>query len=39
MGHITVTDSAGDTEDVDETDRDALLDRAESIRDGLTFIA
>ena len=36
MGHITVTDPDGD----DETDLDAttLLDRTESLRDGLTFV-
>ena len=36
MGHITVTDPEADA---DETDaRDALLDHAESLRDGVTFV-
>jgi len=34
MGHLTVTDGDGDTA---ETDRDALLSRAQELRDGLTF--
>ena len=43
MGHITVIDpdadeGADDASDADESDRDALLARAESIRDGVTFL-
>ncbi|TQQ80872.1 5-(carboxyamino)imidazole ribonucleotide synthase [Halonotius terrestris] len=40
MGHITVTDpDAADGEGADDaSDRDALLDRAESIRDSVTFV-
>ena len=38
MGHITVTDPAADAAAADDGDRDALLDRAESIRDGVTFV-
>ena len=35
MGHITVTDPDADAA---AGDRDALLDRAESLRDGVTFV-
>jgi hypothetical protein len=38
MGHLTVTDPVAAVDDADESDRDALLDRAESIRDGVTFV-
>ena len=36
MGHITVTDPDADSDDT--SDRDDLLDRAESLRDGVTFV-
>jgi 5-(carboxyamino)imidazole ribonucleotide synthase len=36
MGHITVTDPDADA--AAAGDRDALLDRAESLRDGVTFV-
>jgi len=36
MGHITVTDPDADADDAG--DRDDLLERAESLRDGVTFV-
>jgi len=38
MGHITVTDPEVDADEATEADFDALVDRTESLRDGLTFV-
>ncbi|ELZ36905.1 5-(carboxyamino)imidazole ribonucleotide synthase [Halorubrum tebenquichense] len=39
MGHLTVTDGDADPDAVSADERDALLDRARELRDGLTFDA
>ncbi|ELZ59929.1 MULTISPECIES: 5-(carboxyamino)imidazole ribonucleotide synthase [Halorubrum] len=39
MGHLTVTDAQSDPGAVSVDERDALLDRARELRDGLTFEA